>query len=91
MYEQPDPNDARLAFWHRRRRRRLLFMMGRYAVVMAIVLVVGWATGGPWLRGLALVASALLVLRLAFFFYNGRHLEERLAQRRRARRRFNGN
>lgn len=88
MYEQPDPNDPRLAYWHARRRRRLLFMVGRYVLVIAIVLFVGWVTSGFWLRGLALVASAFLVLRLAFFLYNGRHLEERLAKRRQGRGRF---
>ena len=88
MGEQAGPNDLRLPYWHARRRRRLLFMLGRYALVMAIILLVAWVTGGFWLRGLALVASAFLVLRLAFFFYNGRHLEERIAQRRQGRGRF---
>ena len=88
MDERSQPHNPRLAFWHERRRRRLLFMLARYALVIAIVLVVGWLTGGFWLRGLAIVASVLLALRLAFFFYNGRHLEERLAQRGQRRRRF---
>jgi hypothetical protein len=88
LSEHADLNNPRLAHWHARRRRRLLFMVGRYVLVIAIVLFVGWVTGGFWLRGLALVASVLLVLRLAFFFYNGRHLEERLAQSRRGRGRF---
>jgi hypothetical protein len=82
------PDNPRLAFWRQHRRRRLLFMLGRYAIVIAIVLLVGWATGGFWLRGLAIIASVLLVIRLAFFFYNGRHIEERLAKRTQPRRRF---
>jgi hypothetical protein len=88
VYEEPDPNDSRLAYWHARRRRRLVFMIARYVLVIAIVLVVASATGGLWLRGLAVVASVFFVLRLAFFFYNGRHLEERLAQGKQGRRRF---
>jgi hypothetical protein len=63
-------------------------MVGRYVVIMAAILVVGWATGGFWLRGLAIVATVLLLLRLAFFFYSGRHLEERLAERGPGRQRF---
>ena len=63
-------------------------MVARYVLVIAIVLLVAWVTGGFWLRGLALVASVFLVLRLAFFFYNGRHLEERITQRRQGRGRF---
>jgi fatty acid desaturase len=82
------PDNPRLAFWHARRRRRLFFMLARYALVIAIILLVGWLTGGFWLRGLAIVASVLLVLRLAFFFYNGRHLEDHLAQRRQRPPRF---
>jgi hypothetical protein len=81
MIDPTDPNSGRLAYWHSRRRRRLAFMVGRYLVLMAIFLAVGWLTGGVWLRGLALIATVLLALRLAFFLYNGRHLEERLAKR----------
>jgi fatty acid desaturase len=81
MDDRRRPGNPRRAFWHARRRRRLLFMLGRYALAIAIILIVGWFTGGFWLRGFAIVASVLLALRLAFFFYNGRHLEERLAQR----------
>jgi fatty acid desaturase len=83
-----DPDSRRLGYWRTRRRRRLAFMVGRYVIMMAIVLVVAWLTGGLWLWGLALVASVFLVLRLAFFFYNGRHLEARLSQHERGRRRF---
>ena len=75
------PGERRTAYWHARRRRRLLFMLARYVLVIAIVLVVGWLSGGFWLRGLALVATVLLVLRLAIFAYNGRRLEERIARR----------
>jgi predicted anti-sigma-YlaC factor YlaD len=82
MIEPTDPNDERLAYWHTRRRRRFLFMLGRYALSMVVIVAVAWATGGLWLRGFALIASVLLALRLAFFFYNGRHLEERLARGR---------
>ena len=80
--QQPDPDTPRAAYWHARRRRRLYFMIGRYALMIAVVLVVGWVSGGFWLRGLALVATVFLLLRLAIFFYNGRHPEERIAQRR---------
>lgn len=73
------PKDAE--GWHARRRRRLLFMLARYGLVIALVLVVGWLTGGFWLRGLALVATVLLVLRLVIFVYNGRRLEDRVARR----------
>jgi hypothetical protein len=88
MIEPTDPNDRRLAYWRTRRRRRLLFMLGRYGLMMAVILVVAWVTGGLWLRGVVLVASVLLVLRLVFFFYAGRHLEERIAQGKRGRGRF---
>jgi hypothetical protein len=77
-------DEARLAHWHRRRRRRLLFMLGRYALVVAIILVVAWVTGGYWLRGFALIATLLLLLRLGVFVFRGRHIEERI--KRRARR-----
>jgi Protein of unknown function (DUF3099) len=85
MIEHTDPGDGRTDYWRRRRRRRLFFMLGRYVLMMAIVLVVAWVTGGLWLRGLALVATVLLLLRLALFFYAGRHLEERVAQRKHGR------
>lgn len=79
--------DRRLAYRRERRRRRLVIMLARYALVTAVVLVVAWLTGGYWLRGLALIATAFLVLRLAVFFYNGRHLEERIADGTQHRRR----
>jgi fatty acid desaturase len=66
---------------HARRRRRLLFMLGRYAVVIAIILLVAWLTGGFWLRGFAIVATLLLLLRLGVFFWRGRHLEDRIRER----------
>ncbi len=78
-------NEARLAQWHRRRRRRLLFMLGRYALVIAIILIVAWLTGGYWLRGFALIATLLLLLRLGVFIFRGRHLEQRITVGRRRR------
>ena len=88
MNEPPVADDPRLAYWRARRRHRLFFMLGRYVLVMGIVLVVAWLTGGLWLRGLAIVASVFFALRLAFFFHNGRHIEERLAEHRPGRHRF---
>ena len=89
MSEQTGPNDPRFAYWRTRRRRHLFFMIGRYLVLMAVLALIAWATGGGrWLAGVALVAGLFLVLRLVFFFYAGRHFEKRLAQRDAGRRRF---
>ena len=90
VIEQTEEGDRRLLYWRARRQRRLLFMLGRYVLLMAIILVIAWVTGGLWLRGIAVVASVFLLLRLLVFFYAGRHLEERIAERGSGHRRFLG-
>lgn len=69
--------------WQTRRRRRLVFIVGRFVVLLSVLALIGWwSGGGRWMLGFIAFAGLMLAFRLALFYVNGRRFHRGSAQQR---------